>query len=559
MMNNFTFPLKACFPWLEYDQDSKLMSCKWCKKAGNRNSFTSPGCPYLLKDYCTKHARIGDHKAAADARVYAPAFQDVVSNAYCKEEATVKAAMTNIYYMAKKNCPNDHFSDLNWLTIMQGCDELKGLKVDAHTNYEHPNSIHSFQEAMKLVIDEKMVLELLQSEFFAVLTDEMADIAMDKTVIIYLRYLVQGTIKVRFFEVVGLDGTSADDIYNTIVSVLEGKGLKLNKMCAVATDGASVMTGKHKGVTTLLKQDNPFIIRTHCIAHRLALAAAQASHAIPYLDKFGEKLNQIYNYFHYSTKHKSKLTKIFSVLNMELRRQFVRPCDTRWLSVGGAVDAVLANLNPLIMCLSDDAYPNTGTGDATAVGLFKYVTTYQFLATLHFMSDVLKQLNFLSKTFQKSDSDCSIVYSHVTAKSDTFKNMKVNAGQRLLEFLNMVPNEPDETGKFYLKMFEVGKPVQPSFVLTLPEGAEGIAISDNQNYRKWFQSSREKYIDKLVSNLSDRFDDLGLLGAFKIFVPSNYPPTSSEEYKTYGEQEIDALCEHYGCERNGKDGRICKQ
>ncbi|XP_070562439.1 E3 SUMO-protein ligase KIAA1586-like [Ptychodera flava] len=329
-------------------------------------------------------------------------------------------------------------------------------------------------------------------------------------------------------------------------------------MCAVATDGASVMTGKHKGVTTLLKQDNPFIIRTHCIAHRLALAAAQASHAIPYLDKFGEKLNQIYNYFHYSTKHKSKLTKIFSVLNMELRRQFVRPCDTRWLSVGGAVDAVLANLNPLIMCLSDDAYPNTGTGDATAVGLFKYVTTYQFLATLHFMSDVLKQLNFLSKTFQKSDSDCSIVYSHVTAKSDTFKNMKVNAGQRLLEFLNMVPNEPDETGKFYLKMFEVGKPVQPSFVLTLPEGAEGIAISDNQNYRKWFQSSREKYIDKLVSNLSDRFDDLGLLGAFKIFVPSNYPPTSSEEYKNYGEQEIDALCEHYGCERNGKDGRICK-
>ncbi|XP_070546707.1 uncharacterized protein C17orf113-like [Ptychodera flava] len=175
---------KACFPWLEYDQDSKLMSCKWCKKAGNRNSFTSPGCPYLLKDYCTKHARISDHKAAAAARVYAPAFQDVVSNAYCKEEATVKAAMTNIYYMAKKNCPNDHFSDLNWLTIMQGCDELKGLKVDAHTNYEHPNSIHSFQEAMKLVIDEKMVLELQQSEFFAVLTDEMADIAMDKTVII---------------------------------------------------------------------------------------------------------------------------------------------------------------------------------------------------------------------------------------------------------------------------------------------------------------------------------------------------------------------------------------
>ena len=32
--------------------------------------------------------------------------------------------------------------------------------------------------------------------------DEMSDIAMDKTLIIYLRYVVNGKVCVRFFEVV---------------------------------------------------------------------------------------------------------------------------------------------------------------------------------------------------------------------------------------------------------------------------------------------------------------------------------------------------------------------
>nr|XP_006823534.1 PREDICTED: uncharacterized protein LOC102807508 [Saccoglossus kowalevskii] len=261
--------------------DTKVMTCQWCIKSGKVNSFTS-GCAYLTKDYCTKHARIADHKAAAAAQVYAPAFKEAFANASTKEEATIRAAMKNIYYLAKKNCPNDHFSDLNWLTLMQGCDDLKGLNVDSHTNYQHPDSIHAFQDAMKVVIDEELLLELEESKYYAILIDEMADIAMDKTVIIYLRYIVKGVVKIRFFEVVGLqEGTSADDIYNSVVKVLKDKGLVLENMFASSTDGASVMTGKHKGVTTLLKnQVNPFLIATHCIAHRLALAASQASHSV---------------------------------------------------------------------------------------------------------------------------------------------------------------------------------------------------------------------------------------------------------------------------------------
>ncbi len=57
---------------------------------------------------------------------------------------------------------------------------------------------------------------------------------------------------------------------------------------------------------------------------------------------------------------------------------FVRPCDTRWLSVEGAVSAVLDNLKPMIVCFDDDAV----SGDSTAISFLKDVTSADFLGAL---------------------------------------------------------------------------------------------------------------------------------------------------------------------------------
>lgn len=37
------------------------------------------------------------------------------------------------------------------------------------------------------------------------------------------------------------------------------------------------MLGVHGGVSTLLKQQTPFLVASHCIAHHLALACGQAA------------------------------------------------------------------------------------------------------------------------------------------------------------------------------------------------------------------------------------------------------------------------------------------
>ncbi|XP_077868105.1 uncharacterized protein LOC144357938 [Saccoglossus kowalevskii] len=201
------------YQWLTYDATKKVMVCVWCKEAGKVNAFTNPGCPYMVKDDCRKHSDTKQHQAVRDARMTsAPRFQATITNLYRKEEETIQSAMKNVYYMAKKNHANSSFKDMNWLLIMQGCDTLQGLKVDAHTSYEHSDSIHDFQNSMKLVIDEQIISELDSAGYFAILIDEMSDVSMDKTMIIYLRYVLAGKIVVRFFEVIGLAGCNADDI-----------------------------------------------------------------------------------------------------------------------------------------------------------------------------------------------------------------------------------------------------------------------------------------------------------------------------------------------------------
>ncbi len=49
---------------------------------------------------------------------------------------------------------------------------------------------------------------------------------------------------------------------------LASMGISLDKIVGFASDGASVMMGKHNGVATLFSRIFQFTITTHCVSHR---------------------------------------------------------------------------------------------------------------------------------------------------------------------------------------------------------------------------------------------------------------------------------------------------
>ena len=66
------------------------------------------------------------------------------------------------------------------------------------------------------------------------------------------------------------------------------------KVVNVNFDGASVMSGHAAGVQALMKKEQPGLLYTHCVAHKLELATLDAIKGDAYLLVFEENINAIF-------------------------------------------------------------------------------------------------------------------------------------------------------------------------------------------------------------------------------------------------------------------------
>ena len=95
--------------------------------------------------------------------------------------------------------------------------------------------------------------------------------------------MVNGEIQCHFLEIKDLVDGMATSIENATVDFLDSASFDIANVSSFRSDGAAVMAGRKSGVATHLQRLNPNLISIRCIAHRLPLAAGQASEGIPYL------------------------------------------------------------------------------------------------------------------------------------------------------------------------------------------------------------------------------------------------------------------------------------
>ena len=195
-------------------------------------------------------------------------------------------------------------------------------------------------------------------------------------------------------------------------------------------------------MATRLRDKNKQLVNIHCIAHRLALAAAQSAEGIPYLLKFKSILGQLFRFYDYSSVRTSGLKAIqvkkksghsalckillskitnknyflfidswprlwlsFSIHFPSYLKDIVQSPhlklkeakDVRWLSHNAAVDALRRTLPAVIMSLEREAAERH---EAVAQGLATFTKSYNFVATLLMLADVLPLLARLSQIFQ---------------------------------------------------------------------------------------------------------------------------------------------------------------
>ena len=106
---------------------------------------------------------------------------------------------------------------------------------------------------------------------------------------------------------------TAEAITEAIFDYLSKSSLDLFRLAGGACDGASVMTGPLTGVVARIKLKVPLFLATHCVAHRLSLAAVDACANSNLVSRFQSLLNEIYSFFSRSTVHTQQLKEVENV------------------------------------------------------------------------------------------------------------------------------------------------------------------------------------------------------------------------------------------------------
>ena len=75
--------------------------------------------------------------------------------------------------------------------------------------------------------------------------------------------------ELHFLENINVQNGKAETITTAVNLLMERRNL--HKMAGFSSDGASVMTGKNNEVSKRMKDNSPFLVSIHWMAHRLAL------------------------------------------------------------------------------------------------------------------------------------------------------------------------------------------------------------------------------------------------------------------------------------------------
>ena len=260
------------FPWVYYDPSRRAMLCRTCVKHKKNNVFTNSGCCKFQKTTLGRHSKSREHidavrkEAASTSSVSLSTM--IRQGIELKKEAVV-CAMRNVYWIATEEIALLKYQSLNELMKMQGCAVTTELNMAKNAQYSSYQIAEEMLEAISLWIEQTVdtTLSTLQSSpFIGVMVDESTDNTTESTMIVYAKTFCDGEVTNHFLESIRIEEkVTGEHLYKELSSFLETKGITLNKVSGLRTDGARAMTGLQQGLTRYMKKSNPFNVPIHCI------------------------------------------------------------------------------------------------------------------------------------------------------------------------------------------------------------------------------------------------------------------------------------------------------
>jgi hypothetical protein len=290
-------------------------------------------------------------------------------------------------------------------------------------------------------------------------------------------------------------------------------------LIGVSTDGASSMVGNENGFITFLKKDVPNLVGVHCIAHREALAASDASKKIPEL-LFVEKLaNKVYSWVQNSTKRNSQLIALQELMQLETL-QALQIHGVRWLSRGQVIERLVVLMPPILTLWKNERKDSW----------YDKARIFSVQFCLHMLADIMCELNKLNKQFQEEYIDVSSLGAAIDVTVNTLKRWFLRSDTfadgtcYLSKFI--------DASKFgFLEICDKEGLVHKHELrfVAIPHAYDDCVDIQKQSWKPCIEGSIESckqlakdYVQALVENLNGRFPDLAFFNSARLFSPCHY-------------------------------------
>ncbi|CAI7789861.1 unnamed protein product [Closterium sp. NIES-54] len=244
------------------------------------------------------------------------------------EKERVIKLLDSLIFVTKQDAPIEL-----WVNLVRYLASLKVPDTDSGT------WLHTMQ-----------LQHILSSPFLGVTCDESTDRCRGKHLIIFATFIRENRVVTEFLALLTVEKGDAASLLSVFLPHLQALGIDLARIFGMSTDGASVMMGKNNGVVARLRLRIPHLVSSHCIAHREALAAKDATKALLKFEMVDSLLRQVAEHLGSSGPWHQRfmsLQEVFTATNLELQGIH----QVRWLSRGDAILRAVEVFPALIVML----------------------------------------------------------------------------------------------------------------------------------------------------------------------------------------------------------------
>ena len=387
------------FPWLEFEKEENKMRCKVCcgfPALADVSSSLYIGTSGFTRTSLQAHARSKSHHKCSEAhRAWenpdAAPLGIVLRNMTAQINEKLSKLFNSAYFISKENLAFAKFPQLCKLQMKNG--------VDLEETYLNDHRCKEFIQSISSVMKSHLHLQITSRQpfSFSCMADQAVDCGVIEEEIIFIRTVENGLAVNKYATIQGVVKSDANGVLASIVNGFEDIGINNWKdgLVACGSDGASVMTGVRNGVIAKLRQDVPWLIRIHCVAHKLELAVLDGIKDVQYFADLTAMLKGLYKHYHYSAKALRELEELSNVME-ESCNSAVNVTGSRWVPHNfRALKVVCKKYRVIHAHMHQTAV--AGNSSATMQGRAKNVVakleSYKHIAFMFSMLDILDELS----------------------------------------------------------------------------------------------------------------------------------------------------------------------